>query len=79
MILQIETIHQENDEVFVRAVVEDMVLAYPQTMEDPAEYRPAMCEATFYINEEDTLPEDEDDLVFYLENLDLEWKVVDDY
>ena len=79
MISYIETVYQENDEVFVRAVVEDMVLAYPQTMEDPAEYRPAMCEATFYINEEDTLPEDEDDLVFYLENLDLEWKVVDDY
>ena len=79
MILQIETIHQENDEVLVRAVVEDMVLAYPQTMEDPAEYRPAMCEATFYMNEEETLPEDEDDLVFYLENLDLDWKVVDDY
>ena len=79
MISYIETIHQENDEVFVRAVVEDAVLAYPQTMQDPAEYAPAMCEATFYMNEEETLPEDEDDLMFYLENLDLEWKVVDDY
>ena len=79
MILQIETIHQENDEVFVRAIVEDMVLTYPQTMEDPAEFRPAMCEATFCLDEEHTLPEDEDDLMFYLENLDLEWKVVDDY
>jgi len=78
MISHIDTIHQENDEVFVRAVVEDMVLIYPQTMESPAEYGSAMCEASFYMSEE-VLPENEDDLIFYLENLDLEWKVVDDY
>lgn len=79
MILQIETVYQEENEVFVRAVVEDAVIAYPQTMESPAEFRPAMCEATFCLDEEHTLPEDEDDLVFYLEDLDLDWKVVDDY
>lgn len=78
MISYIDTIDNQNGDVFVRAVVEDMVVVYPQTMESPAEYGPAMCISNFFLEEDEILPEDEDELLRYIENLDLTWKVVDD-
>lgn len=77
-ILSIETIKKSDtdDSVYVTAVVEDSILVYPQTYHDPAEYGPALCEASFYLGE-DILPEDETEIVDYLESLDLEWKVLD--
>jgi hypothetical protein len=79
MISYIDSIHKDGDDVFVRAMVEDMVLVYPQTMQSPAEYGPAMCEAVFFLDEEETIPDDEKELVKYIDNLDLEWRIVDDY
>mgnify|MGYP006281990993 CR=1 FL=1 len=76
MISLIETIHQTENEVFVRAIVEDMIEVHPPTMEDPAEYGPAVCEATFELSEDDVLPEDEDELMSYLDSLDLDWNVL---
>lgn len=76
MISAIETIQQTEKEVFVRAIVEDMVQVYPATMEEPAEYGPAVCEATFELYEDDVLPENEEELIDYLNDLDLEWNVL---
>lgn len=76
MISKIEKIHNNGSDVFVRAIVEDMVLIRHQTMEEPAEYGPALCEATFEIIADD-IPEDEDDLMDYLEKIDLDWKVIE--
>lgn len=76
MIFKIEKIHNNGSDVFVRAIVEDMVLIRHPTMEDPEEYGPALCEATFEIIADD-IPEDENDLIDYLEGLDLDWKIVD--
>lgn len=79
MIYSIDSIYKEEDRVYVRAVIEDAVLAYPQTMDSPAEYKPAMCEASFSMTEDYTIPEEEEDLILYLQDLDLDWEVVDDY
>ena len=77
-ILSIETIEKSDtdDSVYVTAIVEDSVIVYSQTHYDPAEYGPALCETSFYLGD-DVLPENETEIVDYLESLDLEWKVLD--
>lgn len=75
-ILSIESIYCEDDTVYVTAVVDDMVQVYAQTYYEPAEYGPALCEASFTLDDE-VLPEDEKELIELLENYDLEWSLVD--
>ena len=75
-ILSIESIYCEDDTVYVTAVVDDMVQVYTQTYYDPPEYGPALCEASFTLDDE-VLPEDEKELIELLENYDLEWSLVD--
>lgn len=77
MISVIETIQKTENEVFVRAIVEDMVQVFPATLYDPPEYGPAVCEATFELDEDELLPINEDALVDYLNQLDLDWQIVD--
>jgi len=80
MITLVYNINQTEDGIEVKAVVEDMVQIYAQTMEEPAEYGPALCEATFSLEEGQCLPEDEEELLDYLESLDLDWKILsEDY
>jgi hypothetical protein len=76
MILSIDEIKQEDDLVFVRAVVEDVVQTYSQTYYEPAEYGPALCEASFYLDEDEELPKNEEDLLDYLNSLNLSWEVL---
>jgi len=78
MISLIYDIQKEDDKVTVTAVVEDSKLVYPATRFDPAEYGPGLCEATFYLDEGELLPNDEDQLIDYLENLDLSWELISD-
>jgi hypothetical protein len=76
MITLIYNLEQKEDYVNVKAVVEDCVEIYPATNTDPAEYGPALCESSFYLEEDEILPQDEDDLIEYLENLNLDWQVL---
>ena len=76
MILSIDEIKQEDDLVFIRAVVEDVVQTYSQTYYEPAEYGPALCEASFYLDEDDELPKIEEKLLEYLNSLDISWEVL---
>jgi len=77
MISLIESIHQDDDKVFVRAVIEDAVIVYQQTMLSPAEYGPALCESSFYLDDGEILPTNEEELIQFLEGLDLDWNVID--
>ena len=77
MISVIETIEKTENKVFVRAIVEDMVQVYPATLYDPPEYGPAVCEASFELEENELLPNGEDTLIDYLNDLDLNWQIVD--
>ena len=63
--------------VTVSAIIEDSVLVHDQTHNDPAEYGPALCEASFELDEEEMLPDNEHDLIQYLEKLDLDWVLTD--
>jgi hypothetical protein len=76
MILSIDEIKQEDDLVSVRAVVENAVQIYSQTYYEPAEYGPALCESSFYLDEDEILPKDEEQLLNYLNSLDVFWEVL---
>jgi hypothetical protein len=76
-IKQIESIFSESGVVKVSAVIEDSILMYSQTLYDPDEYGPAICEASFELDEDEILPDDEDKLIQFLENLNLDWILID--
>ena len=76
MILSIDEIKQEDDLVSVRAVVEDAIQTYSQTYYDQPEYGPALCESSFYLDEDEILPKDEEQLLNYLNSLDIFWEVL---
>lgn len=81
MITLLYNIHQEDDRVTVTAIVEDARVIFPATRFEPEEYGPALCEASFYLDEEEVLPTEDEELIDYLENLNLDWEVIsmDDY
>lgn len=76
MITLIYSINKIDDEVVVEAVVEDMVVLYSSTYNDPEEYGPALCRATFNLEENEILPRDDDQLIDYLESMNLDWQVI---
>lgn len=74
----IESIFQDEFGIVnVNAIVEDMVVVIPQSYNYPAEYGSALCEASFELDEEEMLPDNEYDLIQYLEKLDLDWILID--
>jgi hypothetical protein len=77
MITMIYDVYRDSELITVKAVIEDFVMVYPATNIDPPEYGPALCEASFTLDDGEILPEDEEDLINFLENLDLNWKMED--
>ena len=77
MISVIETLEQNENRIYVRGIVEDVIEIYPATLEDPPEYGPALCEASFELDEDEILPEGEDALLDYINELYLDWKIID--
>ena len=77
-ILHIEGIFQDELGIMnVNAIIEDMVVVIPQSYTYPAEYGSALCESSFELDENETLPDDEDSLIKYLESLNLDWSIID--
>jgi hypothetical protein len=77
-ILNIDSIYKTEDgDVYVSALVEDAIQTHSQTLYEPAEYGPALCQSTFYLDKDQILPEDDSELIEFIENLDLEWELVD--
>lgn len=77
-IVRIENINQHEDgSIYVSAVVEDMVQTYAQTYFEPAEYGAALCEAVFTLEEDEIFPTTEYEQIQFLDNLDLDWELVD--
>lgn len=80
MIDSIESIFVDDDRVvYVSAIVENMLQIRRATYYEPAEHGPALCHTSFRLSEDDVLPEDENELIKYLEELYLEWKIEDEY
>lgn len=76
-ILAIEDTFIDGSDVTVTAVVEDMRLLYRATHYEPEEWAPALCSATFQLDEGEQIPFDEDGFCSYLDSLDLYWQLVD--
>jgi hypothetical protein len=79
-ILNIDKItYDEDGNVYVTALVDNVVLTYSQTLYDPPEYGSALCEASFALDEDEILPDNEYELIELLEDLNLDWELVDEY
>ena len=76
-ILVIEDTFIDGSNVTVTAVVEDMRLLYRASRYEPEEWAPALCSATFQLDEGEQIPLDEDGFCSYLDSLDLYWQLVD--
>jgi hypothetical protein len=76
-VLAIEDFQQQGTNVTVTAVVEDMRLLYRATRFEPEEWAPALCSASFELDEDEQIPTDEDGFCSYLDQLDLHWQLVD--
>jgi len=76
-VLSVDHYYQEGTRVYVEAVVDDMRVAYPATYRDPEELAPALCSASFDLDEDNPIPVDEDNFCSYLSSLDLPWLPVD--
>ena len=77
MISVIETFQQNENRIYVRGIVEDVIEIYPATLQDPPEYGPALCEASFELDEDELIPEGDDALLDYLNQLYLDWRIID--
>ena len=77
MISVIETFQQNENRIYVRGIVEDVIEIYPATLQDPPEYGPALCEASFVLDEDEIVPEGEDALLDYINELYLDWRIID--
>jgi hypothetical protein len=78
MITIVYSVDKTDDIVEVTAVIEDTKLVYAGSIIDPPEYGPGICKTKFYLDEEEVLPEDEDELISFLESMDLDWELVGD-
>jgi hypothetical protein len=76
-VLVIEDTIIEGTNVTVTAVVEDMRLLYRATRFEPEEWAPALCSASFELDEDEQIPTDEDGFCSYLDQLDLHWQLID--
>ena len=76
-VLAIEDTIIEGANVTVTAVVEDMRLLYRATRFEPEEWAPALCSASFELDEDEQIPTDEDGFCSYLDQLDLQWQLID--
>jgi len=60
----------------VVADVSDVVVSRPQTYFDPAEYGPALCRGTFYLQDDEVIPTDDDELCRFVEERVDYWEVL---
>jgi len=61
----------------VVADVDDVVLVAPQTYDDPAEYGAALCRGSFYLQDDEVIPHDDDDLCRFVADRIDTWEVLD--
>jgi hypothetical protein len=76
-VLAIEHTTIDNNHVTVTAVVEDMRLLYKATRDDPEEWAPGLCTASFEMADDESIPLDEDSFCIFLDHLQLQWQLID--
>ena len=77
-ILSIEDVTFTSDSCcIVDAVIDDAIIVYGQTHEDPAEWGPALCRGSFDFSEEDVIPNTDEGLRRMLEERIDNWEPID--
>lgn len=76
-VISIEDLEFNGDYLLVEAVVDHMVLVRPQTLEDPAEWGPALCRGTFYFSDEDLIPATDAELQQLISERVDDWSPID--
>ncbi len=76
-ILRVDSVDVEDDRVSVVALVDDALVAQPQTFLEPAEYGAALCRGAFYLDHEEVIPEDDDSLRQFVADRVGYWEVLD--
>jgi hypothetical protein len=75
-VLAIEDTFIDGNDVTVTAVVDNMRLIHRSTYFDPEEYAPALCRASFELDEGEQIPLDEDGFCSYLTDLEPNWELL---
>jgi hypothetical protein len=76
-ILSIEDTIIDGTRVTVTAVVDNMRLLYRANRFEPEEWAPALCQATVELDQEESLPFDENGFCNYLDDLEPQWQILD--
>jgi len=76
MIIELTSFFIENGIAHVEAVLEDARLLYSQALWSPQEYGPGLCYTSFDVDEAETIPIHQPDLVQYLESMCLDWELI---
>lgn len=77
-ILQIKSLeHTGNNGYTIQAVVESSHCIYAASYFEPAEYGDGLCEASFILADDESLPSDEAKLRDFVDALELSWVPVD--
>jgi len=62
--------------ITVTAVLEDARLTHYQTLESPEEYGPGLCKTSFWLNADEVLPTNEQELIAFLSEMYLSWEPI---
>jgi RecB family endonuclease NucS len=76
-VLSIEETIVDGNHVTVTALVDEMLLIHKATYLEPDEWAPALCSVSFELDEDESIPIDEDSFCSYLDQRDLLWQLVD--
>jgi len=76
MIIELTSFFIENGVAHVEAVLEDARILCTQTLYDPQEYGPGLCYASFDVDEAETIPIHQPDLIQHLESMCLDWELI---
>ncbi len=71
-------LNERTSEVTVTALVDNMKLVRSATWDEPAEYSPALCTSSFFLEDVDFTLEDTDALEDYLYSIDWDLLLDDD-
>ena len=78
MIISIEKLYQDPDNtIHVEAVIEDFIIVNVATYSLPEEYGPAVCKASFELEDGEVLPVDETELIKFINDLQLDWQLLE--
>ena len=76
-VVSIESLERDGDRCFVNAYVDDVVMVFPASYQEPAEYGPALCRGSFYLQDDEVIPEDDAERCEFVADRVDYWNVLD--